>query len=109
MTNRLLSDWHLRIKFVDDTSGLEIIPRNSISLLDCAPSDIHNFTIAHNMKLNPTTCKCKEMFVNFLHNYLNIIIIVNPIIIGNNVVEQVKCYKILGIILSDDLNIGIVM
>ena len=47
------------------------------------------------------------MFVNFLHNYLNILL--NPTIIGNNVIEQVKCYKILGIILSDDLNIGIVM
>ena len=105
MTNRLLSDWHLRIKFVDDTSALEIMPRNSISLLDSAASDIHNFAIAHNMKLNPTACKCKEMFVNFLHNYLNILL--NPIIIGNNVIEQVKCYKILGI--SNDLNIGIVM
>ena len=101
MTNRLLSDWHLRIKFVDDTSALEIIPRNSISLLDCAASDIHNFIIAHNMKLNPTACKYKEMFVNFLHNYLNVLL--NPIIIGNNVIEQVKCYKILGIILSNDL------
>ena len=100
MTNRLLSDWHLCIRFVDDTSALEIIPRNSISFLDCAASDIHNFAIAHNMKLNPTTCKCKEMFVNFLHNYLNILL--NPIIIGNNVIEQVKCYKILGIILSED-------
>ena len=36
MTNRLLSDWHQRIKFVDDSSALEIIPRNSISLLNCA-------------------------------------------------------------------------
>ena len=63
MTNRLLSDWHLRIKFVDDTSALEIIARNSISLLKCAASDIHNFAKAHNMKLNPT--KCKGMFVNF--------------------------------------------
>ena len=60
----------------------------------CAAPDIHNFAIAHNTKLNPT--KCKEMFVNFLHNSN---VFLNPIIIGNNVVEQVKCYKILGVIL----------
>ena len=98
MTNRLLSDWYLRIKFVDDSSAPEIIPRNSISLLNCAASDIHNFAIAYNMKLNPT--KCKEMFVNFLHNSN---VLLNPIIIGNNVIEQVKCYKISGVILSNDL------
>ena len=46
------------------------------------------------MKLNPT--KCKEMFVNFLHNS-------NPIIAGNNVIEQVKYYKVFSVILSNDL------
>ena len=59
MTNRLLSDWRLRIKYVDDTSALEIIPRNSPSVLNAVASDIHNFAIAHNMRLNPI--KCKEM------------------------------------------------
>ena len=89
MTNRLLSDWHLCIKFVDDTctSALEIIPRNSISLLNFAAFDIHNFAIAHNMKLNPT--KCEEMFVNFLHNSN---VLLNPVMRENNVIEQVKCY-----------------
>lgn len=58
-TNRLLSDWHLHIKFVDNTSALEIIPSNSISLLNCAVSDIHNFAIAHNMKvIQPSAKKC---------------------------------------------------
>ena len=33
-TNKLLSVWHLRIKFVADTTALEIIPRNSINLLN---------------------------------------------------------------------------
>ena len=31
MTNKLLSDWRLRIKYVDDTSALEPISRNSPS------------------------------------------------------------------------------
>ena len=62
MTNNLLRDWHLRIKFVDDTTALEILPRNGISLLNVAVNGIHKFSIEHNMKLNPK--KCKEMFKN---------------------------------------------
>ena len=34
MTNNLLREWHLRIKFVDDTTSLEILHRNGISLLN---------------------------------------------------------------------------
>ena len=34
MSNQLLSDWRLRIKYVDDTNALETIPRNSPSLLN---------------------------------------------------------------------------
>ena len=98
MTNRLLSDWRLRIKYVDDTSALEIIPRNSPSLLNVVASDIHNFTIAHNMRLNPT--KCKEMHINFLRNSNRLI---NPIIISGNVINSVNTYKILGVIMDNDL------
>ena len=47
MTNSLLANWRLRIKFVDDTSALEIIPRDSISLLNFAVSDIHEFADEH--------------------------------------------------------------
>lgn len=98
MTNRLLSDWRLRIKYVDDTSTLQIIPRNSPSLLNVLASDIHNFAIAHNMSLNPT--KCKEMHINFLRNSNGLI---NPILIGCNVIQCVSTYKILGVIIDSDL------
>ena len=98
MTNRLLSDWRLRIKYVDDTSVLEIIPKNSPSLLNIVASDIHKFAIAHNMRLNPT--KCKEMHINFLRNSNCLI---NPIIIGGTVIKSVNTYKILGVILHNDL------
>ena len=98
MTNKLLSDWRLRIKYVDDTSALEIIPRNSPSLPNVVASDIHNFAIAHNMRLNPT--KCKEMYINFLRNSNCLI---NPIIIGGNVIKRVNTYKILGVIMGNDL------
>ena len=98
MTNKLLWEWNLRTKFVDDTSVLEIIPRNAISVLNNAAADIHNFAIEHNMKLNPT--KCKEMLINFLRNPN---FLIKPIQIGNYVIEQVKTYKILGEIMSSDL------
>ena len=98
MTNKLLSDWRLRIKYVDDTSALEIIPRNSPSLLNVVASDIHNFAIADNMRLNPT--KCKVMHINFLRNSNCLI---NPIIVGGNVIKSVNSYKILGVIMDNDL------
>ena len=43
MTNNPLGDWHLSVKFVDDTTALEILPRNGISLLNVAVNDIHKF------------------------------------------------------------------
>ena len=45
MTNKLLSDWQLCIKYVDDNSALEIIPRNSTSLLNIVASDIHTLAM----------------------------------------------------------------
>ena len=98
MTNNLLRDWHLRIKFVDDTTALEILPRNGISLLNVAVNDIHKFSIEHKMKLNPK--KCKEMLINFMQNDN---FTTRPIVLVNNTVECVTTYKLLGIIISNDL------
>ena len=50
------------------------------------------------MRLNPT--KCKEMHIHFLCNSNCLI---NPIIIGGNVLERVNTYKILGVITENDL------
>ena len=98
MTNNLLRDWHLRIKFVDDTTALEILPRNGISLLNVAVNDIHKFSVEHNMKLNAK--KCKEMLINFMQNdYFT----TRPTVLGNNTAECVTTYKLLGIIISNDL------
>ena len=62
MTNNPLADWHPRVKFVDDTSVIEMLPRNSISLLNSTVSDIHNFSMDQNMRINPI--KFKEMLIN---------------------------------------------
>ena len=61
-------------------------------------SDIHNFAIADNMRLSPT--KCKVMHINFLRNSNCLI---NPIIVGGNVIKSVNSYKILGVIMDNDL------
>ena len=50
------------------------------------------------MKLNPP--KCKQMVLNFMHNHN---FSLNPIWLGNDVIETVRVYKLLGIILSHDL------
>ncbi len=95
MTNGLIADWPLRIKFVDDSSALEILPRNSISLLNYVVTDIHEFASSHNMKLNPGTC------FNFMHDHN---ILVNPIIMENKEIECVSNYKLLGVYLNEDLS-----
>ena len=89
MTNNLLRSWNLRIKFVDDTTALEIIPRNSTSLLNFVTNDIYASSEDHRMKLNP-----KEMLINFMSNHN---FIVDPIVISSNTIERVITYKLLGV------------
>ena len=98
MTNSLLVDWHLRTKFVDDTSAVEILPRNSISLLNVAVSSTHSFAVTHNMKLNPG--KCKEMIINFIKNPN---FLLGPIVVGSTMIQRVTSYKLLGVFIDDDL------
>ena len=66
MINKLLRNWHMHSTDVDDTIAFEIIPRNSISILDLVVREIHDYCIEHKMKLNPK--KCKEMYINFMTN-----------------------------------------
>ena len=94
----MLRSWKLRIKFVDDTTALEIIPKNSISLLNFAANDIHRFSVDRRMKLN--LVKCKDMFINFMHNHN---FILSSIVLGNNTIESVNTYKLLGVHISSDL------
>ncbi len=79
MTNELLIEWRLRTKFVDDTTALEIIPRNSMKVNDFAENN--------HMKLNPK--KCKEMVIDPLEYNTTVL---RPITIGNTTIETVKKY-----------------
>ena len=98
MINNLLKNWHIRSKYVDDTIAIEIIPRNSISIRDFVVREIHDYCIEHKMKLNPK--KCKEMFMLFMTNSITSL---RPICVGYKEVERVGTYKLLGVIISDDL------
>ena len=98
MINRLLKDWNVRAKYVDDTTVVEILPRNSISLLDLAVRDAHSFCTAHKMKLNPRNCN--EMLIIFME-YPNSVI--PPFCIGNHQLERVSSFKLLGVKIRHDL------
>ena len=43
----------METKFVDDTTALEIIPRNSMSLTNIVADNINDFAESNHMKLNP--------------------------------------------------------
>ncbi|CAB4013642.1 Hypothetical predicted protein [Paramuricea clavata] len=64
LINSLLKNWPSRIKFVDDTSALEIIPRFSSSLMPLVVNEISNYALERGMELNYK--KCKQMLINFL-------------------------------------------
>lgn len=42
----------MRTKYVDDTTAIEIIPRNSTCMLDLVVREIHDYGMEHKMKLN---------------------------------------------------------
>ena len=88
----------MRSKYVDDTTAFEIIPRNSISILDLAVREIYDYCIEHKMKLSPK--KCKEMYINFMKHSVTAL---RPISVGYKEVERVRTYKLLEVIISDDL------
>ena len=98
MVNDLVQSWGARIKFVDDLTVLEVVPRNSPSLLNVVVDDIHAFAVNNNMRLNPR--KCKSMTVDFLH-YNSCV--PRPITVGGSDIEPGLYIKLLGVHLSEDL------
>lgn len=98
MVNDLISTWGPRIKFVDDLTAMEIVPRNSPSLMKFIVSDIQSFAWDNNMKLNPD--KCKDMTVDFLqYNAIEW----QPIVTDGIQIEAVLGFKLLGVYISSDL------
>ncbi len=89
LVNSLLKDWPGRVKFVDDTTALEIIPRCSPSVLPIVVNQISYYANQRGMKLNPR--KCKEMGITFLKYKLT----ENDIFVDGDVVERVPYFKLL--------------
>ena len=98
MDNDLIQSWGVRIKFVDDRTVLEVVPRNSPSLLNVVVDDIHAFAVDNNMRLNPR--KCRTMTVDFLHYNSRVPL---PIAVGGSEIEQVSRFKLLGVHLTADI------
>jgi hypothetical protein len=64
LVNSLLRDWNFRIKFVDDLTTIEFIPRCSLSVTSLLVNDIYDYASTTGMRLNSK--KCKEMIINYL-------------------------------------------
>lgn len=98
LVNSLLEDWPARLKFVDDTTAIEVIPRCSPSLMPLVVRQIDDFATERGMRLNPK--KCKEMIIDFLQYRLPIN---SPMYIGKVSIEKVESYKLLGLHITADL------
>jgi hypothetical protein len=86
------------LKDVDDLIAMEIVPRNSPSLMKFTVSEIQTFAWQNKMKLNPE--KCKDMTIDFLqYNATEW----QPIVTDGTQIEVVTVFKLLGVYLSSDL------
>ena len=99
LVNSLLQDWNGRIKFVDDATALEIVPRCSPGLLPILVNDVSQYASSTGMKLNSK--KCKEMIISFLQYHLPLD---NAIYIDGSPVQSVSSFKLLGVLLREDLS-----
>ena len=68
LVDRLVAQWHTRVKYVDDTTVFEVVPRCSTSYLQFAVNDIRSFASRKGMRLNPK--KCRELVINFMQYLL---------------------------------------
>ena len=91
LVNSLLKYWPGRVKFVDDTTAIEVVPRCSPSLLSIVVNQISDFANERGMVLNPK--KCMETIITFLKYKQS----ENNIFIGDDLVERVKSFKLLGV------------
>ena len=88
-----------RVKYVDDATAMEVIPRCSPSYLPFTVSHIYTYVSLKGMKLNSK--KCKEMIINF-KQYSSFYPV--PFTVGGSVIERVVTYKLLGVHISEDLS-----
>ena len=98
LVNRMTSNCVNRVKYVDDATVVEFVPRLPPSYFNFAVSDIYSFSSFRGMVLNGK--KCKEMCISFLQYYPFLPV---PLMVGSSLIKKVSCYKLLGVHLSDNL------
>ena len=98
LVNRMVSNCTNRVKYVDNATVMEFVPRLSPSYLNFTVSDIYSFASSRGMVLNGK--KCKEMCISFLQ-YCPFP--PAPLLVGSSLIEKVSCYKLLGVHLSVNL------
>ena len=99
LVNGMAAKFKSRIKYVDDATAMEVIPRCSPSYLPFTVSDIYTYASLRGMKLNSK--KCKERIINSMQ-YSPFPPV--PLTVGGSVIERVVTYKLLGVYNSEDLS-----
>lgn len=99
LVNKLVAGWYTRVKYVDDLSVLECIPRCSPSYMPCITNEIAQYASDHGMRLNAK--KCKEIIFSFLQYQP---FPATPLCLSGRVIERVGHYKLLGVFISSDLS-----
>ena len=84
-------------KFVDDVTSSESLTSNSSSASQSTLDNINSWTSNNWMKLNAK--KCKELRICFLKETPNL----SPLTIDGHVLESVRSYKVLGLIIQSNL------
>ena len=95
LVNGMTGKCKSRIKYVDDATAMEIIPRCSPSYLPFTVSDIYTYAFLRGMKLNAK--KWSLTLCSIAHSPV-------PLTVGGSVIERVVTYKLLGVYISEDLS-----
>ena len=99
LVNGMAAKCKSRVKYLDDATATEIIPRCSPSYRTFTVSDIYTYASLRGMKLNSK--KCKEMIINFMEYSP---FPPAPLTVWGSVIERVLTYKLLGVYISEDLS-----
>ena len=87
-----------KVKYVDNATVTEFVPRLSPSYLNFTVLEIYPFASSRGIVLNSK--KCKEMRISFLQ-YCPFP--PAPLLVGSSLIEKVFCYKLLEVHLLDNL------
>ena len=97
MINDLMVPGVQTLKYVDDTTLAEIVPRGEQGDIQDAVSIVESWTTEHNIQLNAD--KCKELVIDFNKNKHAF----KPVVVCGKELSVVNSARVLGVMLSSDL------